>query len=190
MDRIEFGYICELAELMDTYITTNISENEYPIVSVYGNYEIVKTLIESLVMLGNPIGSILELEEFEMSHYNKEFVVYLTEDGVTCEKTWHKDCYYNGGGDISFIYEDCSSKLLSHIDSEVMYEFAIGECEDDEECDCDECQCACTDKEIAIEKDGDMHGFSVNQSGENGWSSYSFYSTDMDLVKTMAKLFE
>ena len=27
-----------------------------------------------------------------------------------------------------------------------------------------------------------MHGFSVNHSGENGWSSYSFYSTDMDLV--------
>ena len=53
--------------------------------------------------------------------------------------------------------------------------------DEDDECGCDECECACK-KDIHVEADGDMHGFSVNHSGENGWSSYSFYSTDMDLV--------
>ena len=94
---------------------------------------------------GNHIGAILELEDYEMSHYDKEYVVYLSEDGVTCEKNRNKDGYYNGGGDISFVHEDCSSKMLSHIDSKVIYEFAVGECDEcydedyeDYDCDCDE----------------------------------------------------
>lgn len=188
LKRVEFDCICELANVMDDYILDNAPTGEYPIVSAYANYEVAKALVEALIMLDNPIGVILELEDYEMSHYDREYVVYLSEDGVTCEKTYHKDGYYNGGGDISFIHEDCNSKLLSHIDSQTICEFGIRS-DEDEECECDECQCACTDKEIAIEKDGDMHGFSVNQSGENGWSSYSFYSTDLNLVNEMAKLF-
>ena len=198
MKRIEFGCICELAAIMDDYIWDNTFEDEYPVVSAYVKCEEAKLLVERLIEFGNPIGAILELEDYEMSHYDKEYVVYLSEDGVTCERNHSKDGYYNGGGDISFVHEDCSSKLLSHIDSEVLYEFAVGECdecydEDYEDCDydCDEC-CGCddtNDKELDIESDDDMHGFSINHSDENGTRSYSFYSTDMDLVEKMAQLF-
>lgn len=200
MKRVEFDCICELANVMDDYILDNAPTGEYPIVSTYANYEVAKALVEALIMLGNPIGAILELEDYEMSHYDKEYVVYLSEDGVTCERNHSKDGYYNGGGDISFVHEDCSSKLLSHIDSKVIYEFAVGECDEcydedyedcDYDCDCDEC-CGCddtNDKELDIESDDDMHGFSINHSDENGTSSYSFYSTDMDLVEKMAQLF-
>ena len=67
-----------------------------------------------------------------------------------------------------------------------MFEVTVGE----EECDCDEC-CGCCecDNELAIKSDDDMHGFSINHSDENGTSSYSFYSTNMDLVEKMAQLF-
>lgn len=200
MKRIEFGCICELAAIMDDYIWDNTFEDEYPVVSAYVKCEEAKLLVERLIEFGNPIGAIIELEDYEMSHYDKEYVVYLSEDGVTCERNHNKDGYYNGGGDISFVHEDCSSKMLSHIDSKVIYEFAIGECdecydEDCEDCDCDfdrdEC-CGCddaNDKELDIESDDDMHGFSINHSDENGTSSYSFYSTDMDLVEKMAQLF-
>lgn len=34
----------------------------------------------------------------------------------------------------------------------------------------------------------DMHGFTVNHTDEYGYSSYSFYSTDLDLVERMSKL--
>ena len=200
MKRIEFGCICELAAIMDDYIWDNSFEDEYLVVSAYVKCEEAKLLVERLIEFGNPIGAIIELEDYEMSHYDKEYVVYLSEDGVTCERNHNKDGYYNGGGDISFVHEDCSSKLLSHIDSKVIYEFAVGECDEyydedyedcDYDCDCDEC-CGCddtNDKELDIESDGDMHGFSVNHSDENGTSSYSFYSTDMDLVEKMAQLF-
>ena len=143
MKRVEFDCVCELASVMNDYILDNSHTDEYPIVSAYANYEVAKALVETLIMLENPIGAILELEDYEMSYYDREYVVYLSTDGVTCEKCHHEGGYYNGGGDISFVHEDCSSKLLSHIDSKVIYEFAVGECdecydEDYEDCDCDE----------------------------------------------------
>lgn len=180
MKRVEFDCICELANVMDDYILDNAPTDEYPIVSAYANYEIAKELVKALIMLDNPIGAILELEDYEMSYYDREYVVYLSEDGVTCEKTYHKDGYYNGGGDISFIHEDCNSKLLSHIDSQTICEFGIRS-DDDEECECDDDNTEITE---------DTHGFTVSNSDKNGYYSYSFYSTDKNLVAEMAKRFK
>ena len=136
MKRIEFEDIYDLAEIMDSYVTSNASEHEYPIISAYVDYKLAKSLVEILISMGNSIGAILELEDYEMSHYDKEYCIYLTEDGITCEKTFNDGSYYNGGGDISYVHEDCNSKLLSHIDSKAIYEFGIDE---DDECGCDEC---------------------------------------------------
>ena len=137
MKRIEFEDIYDLAEIMDSYVTSNVSEHEYPIISAYVDYKLAKSLVEILISMGNSIGAILELEDYEMSHYDKEYCIYLTEDGITCEKTFNDGSYYNGGGDISYVHEDCNSKLLSHIDSKAIYEFGIDE---DDECGCDECE--------------------------------------------------
>lgn len=175
---------------MDDYILGNAPTGEYPIVSAYANYEVAKALVEELIMLENPIGAILELEDYEMSHYDREYVVYLSEDGVTCEKCYHEKGYYNGGGDISFVHEDCNSKLLSHIDSQTICEFGIGSDEDEEECDCDEC-CECQCGEDADIED-DTHGFTVSKSDENGYSSFSFYSSEeltKEDINTLLKRF-
>ena len=137
MERIEFEDIYDLAEIMDSYVTSNVSEHEYPIISAYVDYKLAKSLVEILISMGNSIGAILELEDYEMSHYDKEYCIYLTEDGITCEKIFNDGGYYNGGGDISYVHEDCNSKLLSHIDSKAIYEFGI----DEDECDCSECAC-------------------------------------------------
>ena len=139
MKRIKFEDIYDLAEIMDSYVTSNVSEHEYPIISAYVDYKLAKSLVEILISMGNSIGAILELEDYEMSHYDKEYCVYLTEDGITCEKIFNDGGYYNGGGDISYVHEDCNSKLLSHIDSKTIYEFGI--VEDDCDCDCSECAC-------------------------------------------------
>ena len=137
MERIEFEDIYDLAEIMDSYVTSNVSEHEYPIISAYVDYKLAKSLVEILISMGNSIGAILELEDYEMSHYDKEYCIYLTEDGITCEKTFNDGSYYNGGGDISYVHEDCNSKLLSHIDSKAIYEFGIDE---DDDCSCDDCE--------------------------------------------------
>ena len=197
MKRLEFDCICELANVMDDYILDNAPTGEYPIVSAYANYEVAKALVEALIILDNPIGAILELEDYEMSHYDREYVVYLSEDGVTCEKCYHENGYYNGGGDISFVHEDCNSKLLSHIDSQTICEFGIGSDECEEECDCDECTCRDTDDSesthISRDKDGNPMGFSKTWStvkdGVYCYSSYSHYSSDVDMLRSIASDF-
>ena len=149
MERIEFEDIYDLAEIMDSYVTSNVSEHEYPIISAYVDYKLAKSLVEILISMGNSIGAILELEDYEMSHYDKEYCIYLTEDGITCEKTFNDGSYYNGGGDISYVHEDCNSKLLSHIDSKAIYEFGIDE---DDEYDCSECTCKKDEKPTTTTK--------------------------------------
>ena len=162
MERIEFEDIYDLAEIMDSYVTSNVSEHEYPIISAYVDYKLAKSLVEILISMGNSIGAILELEDYEMSHYDKEYCIYLTEDGITCEKTFNDGSYYNGGGDISYVHEDCNSKLLSHIDSKAIYEFGIDE---DDECECDECAYKKYEKPTTTSKESYfINGKSVDKS--------------------------
>ena len=127
--------------------------------------------------------------DLELDSEDVEYMISVNDDGymVVQPVEYYDDKYFK---DIEYAFVDmdgCVSQvtidaLLDRNVSIVLFGY------DDDECDCDECECACC-KDIHIETDGDMHGFSVNHSGENGWSSYSFYSTDMDLVNEMAKMF-
>ena len=88
---------------------------------------------------------------------------------------------------LTYFYDGLGQKDLSVLEENAESILVFG-FEDD---DCEECKSEDIEKdsELSIEPDGDMHGFSVNRSDDNGYSSYSFYSTDMDLVECMAKLF-
>ena len=71
----------------------------------------------------------------------------------------------------------------------------------EEDCDCDECQCACTDKDtddsesthISRDKHGNPLGFSKTWStvrdGVHCYSSYSHYSSDVDMLRSIASDF-
>ena len=181
MNRLDFDYPFDLADTI-TALLGDI-DDDYPVISVYGKYDVIKDILEDLIASGFSIENEIELQDYDVAHYDKEFVLYLTVNGINVEKIWHDDTYYYGSADISFIHEDCNSKLLSYVDSKTIYEFGYDgdECDDEDECSCDECECTCC-KDVYIETDGDMHGFSVNHSDENGCSSYSFYSTDISLV--------
>lgn len=181
MNRLDFDCPFDLTDTITTLLGD--IDDDYPVISVYGKYDVIKDILEDLIMSGVSIANEIELQDYDVAHYDNEFVLYLTKNGTNIEKTYdiESDAYLSGSADISFIHEDCNSKLIKYVDSKTIYEFGYDE---DDECGCDECdgcECACK-KDIHVEADGDMHGFSVNHSDENGWSSYSFYSTDMDLV--------
>lgn len=161
MKRIDFDCTFDLAEEIISLLD-KINE-DYPVVSVYGGYDVIKYLLEDLIMSGVAISESIELESYVIDHYDKEFVLYLTEDGVSVCKCWKYNGYLNGSGDISFVHEDCNSKLLSHIDSQTICEFGI--CSDGEEdCDCEECCgcCECGDnKELDVKSDDDGYSITV-----------------------------
>lgn len=138
MERLDFNNVCELADIMDGHLQEMIKYgNEYPVVAAYVHYDVAKTLIEGLIWCGYSIAHSIELEDYETSHYDKEFYICLTEEGIDCEKTFAKGHYLAGLADIAFVHEDCNSKILKYTGSDVVYEFGfinkIDDVEDDSE---------------------------------------------------------
>ena len=149
MNRLDFDYPFDLADTI-TALLGDI-DDDYPVISVYGKYDVIKDILEDLIASGVSIANEIELQDYDVAHYNKEFVLYLTTNGVNVEKTYdvESDTYLSGSADISFIHEDCNSKLIKYVDSKTIYEFGYDE---DDECDCDECD----------ECDGCEEGFTIN----------------------------
>ena len=137
MNRLDFDCPFDLADTI-TALLGDI-DDDYPVISVYGKYDVIKDILEDLIASGVSIANEIELQDYDVAHYDKEFVLYLTTNGVNVEKTYdvESDTYLSGSADISFIHEDCSSKLIKYVDSKTIYEFGYDE---DDECDCDECE--------------------------------------------------
>lgn len=146
MNRLDFDCPFDLADTI-TALLGDI-DDDYSVISVYGKYDVIKDILEDLIMSGVSIANEIELQDYDVSYYDKEFVLYLTTNGVNVEKTYdvESDTYLSGSADISFIHEDCNSKLIKYVDSKTIYEFGYDE---DDECDCDEC-------------DGCEEGFTIN----------------------------
>ena len=165
MNRLDFDYPFDLADTI-TALLGDI-DDDYPVISVYGKYDVIKNILEDLIMSGVSIANEIELQDYDVAHYDKEFVLYLTKNGVNVEKTWNDDTYYYGSADISFIHEDCNSKLIKYVDSKTIYEFGYDEDECDGDCSCDECECACKndEKPVATSKESYfINGKSVDKS--------------------------
>jgi len=135
MNRLDFDCPFDLADTI-TALLGDI-DDDYPVISVYGKYDVIKDILEDLIASGVSIANEIELQDYDVAHYDKEFVLYLTKNGTNVEKTYdvESDTYLSGSADISFIHEDCSSKLIKYVDSKTIYEFGYDE---DDECDCDE----------------------------------------------------
>ena len=147
MNRLDFDCPFDLTDTI-TALLGDI-DDDYPVISVYGKYDVIKDILEDLIMSGVSIANEIELQDYDVAHYDNEFVLYLTTNGVNVEKTYEveSDTYLSGSADISFIHEDCSSKLIKYVDSKTIYEFGYDE---DDECDCDECD------------DSEEEGFTIN----------------------------
>ena len=148
MNRLDFDCPFDLTDTI-TALLGDI-DDDYPVISIYGKYDVIKDILEDLIMSGVSIANEIELQDYDVAHYDKEFVLYLTKNGTNVEKTYNveSDAYLSGSADISFIHEDCNSKLVKYVDSKTIYEF--GYYEDEDECECDDCE------------DSEEEGFTIN----------------------------
>lgn len=131
MERLEFDYDYDLVDKIETLLTD--IEGDCPLISVYGKYDVIKTILEDLITDSFSIANEIELEDYDVSYYDKEFVLYVTEDGVNVEKIYYDDKYLYCGGNISFVHEDCSSALLKYLESDKIYEFGYDDENEDED---------------------------------------------------------
>lgn len=119
--------------------------------------------------------------------------------------------------EIAYVFEDCNSRILQNIKDAYIFEVEYDD-EDDFECNGDCANCRLNEdledyedgldtlKNIkpkseyvkhghkpsteSIKMDDDMKGFSIATSDDYGYSSFSFHSTDKNLVKEMLKIYK
>lgn len=213
MKRLEFNTLpaSELLEAMvGTFDLWDAGDDDYPVITAYGKYDVIKELLEEFIANGFEISGDICLETLDSTGYEKEFALYLTEDGVSVCKIFEDGRYLNEYPDVAFVHEDCNSKLLKNIESKMIFEFAFDdELEDDydesccDDCDCYECDNRLRSKDnkcdesvpkkyVGYSKDdnGDLHGFTVSKSDADSYMSYSLYTSDKLSLRDIQSLMQ
>ena len=134
VDTIKYDGAFEIVEAVDRVMKT--IEDDYPVVNIYAKYDAIKEIFKAFICLDYDINGLVELSHFEYDGYDKEYVLGVTEDGVTLEKIYddEDERYLYSECDVAFVHEECSSKLLlEYINSDIYVTL--------EECgECDECE--------------------------------------------------
>lgn len=183
-------------------------------VSAICHYELATAIAEELVREGCNI-DFAEIYSYEYNCYDREYAVTVHADHeenifVSVDPLYRDDKYLFHYSDVIYVHQDCNSKLLKHVDAEELYEFAVGEL-DEEDTDKDEMCCDCceecedTDDEddniithhsdsvtVSRDKFGNPTGFTKSCFMDNGdgisqYSSYSYYCNDEDILRDMAR---
>lgn len=193
----------------------NISD----IITLDATEEIVDIFLESLEMTDKTTGIIAnkELVEYAMGEAlaqdwinvrrvdieleDLEYMLSVDDDGdlVVQPVSGFNDKYFSSmetvyismDGDVS---QDVIDNCIGRDVNVILFGY-------DDECDCDECQCDCADKDtddsesthISRDKHGNPLGFSKTWStvrdGVHCYSSYSHYSSDVNMLRSIASDF-
>lgn len=175
-------------------------ENGYASVSFVGKYEDARVLIKELLIDNDETFiTCADIEPNGLYSYNKEYIVSLdNEMNVWVEKAYDEDdkCYIWVGDDCVLVADDCNSALLKSIDSKEVYEVSY---DLDEPYGCDENCKHCSDgheviTRVATDDNGKLRGFekswSTEEDGIHYHSTYTYYSNNEDMLKTMMNNFD
>lgn len=208
MEKLVFNDISNLANLMIDIDKKDVS------VSVLAKYDISKQLLAELCKCGASILS-LSIHDIGYDGYDREFEISILNNEIICSEVYDEEDhrYFECGADITLIHEDCNSRLISKVESEKVYEFELfcnGDCE---HCDHDDNDDFFTDELIDLWENNDVcdddygddykccdeddecnlpgftRSWSSNEDGVFTSLSYSFHSTDKDLVNRKKKEF-
>ena len=108
-------------------------------VCVIAKYEEAKEIIRNLVMIGYGIAEIDDLADVDCDNYDDEYEIVLLKDEIYCEPLKRKNGYLYVEDNITFLLDNCSSKVIPFIKSPVAYEVHLcGDCEGCDGCDDEE----------------------------------------------------
>ena len=200
MKRIVFEDVHELSVEM-LHDALNFSD----CVSAVCHYEIATTLLSELIQSEVSIGQ-LDISDYEWNGYDKEYVVSLMDGNVYCSPAYgmKKDGYSHNSyletyADIMYVHQDCNSKILKYIDCDKIFEFAVEEFDESDDCE-EECLDNSDDitthhsdfVTVSRDKFGNPTGFSKSWFRDDGdgisqYSSYSYYCNDRDRLRSLAR---
>ena len=176
--------ICPLCDdIIDEYSTLRRYEN----LSIYAPSYIAREILGRLLDEIEDLWVDADSENELLYKDNNEVLITIAYDGMIFVEEAKVNGIVKSNEDCSltYFYDGLGQKDLSILEENAESILVFGFEYDD----CEGCKSEEENTELDIKSDGDMHGFSVNRSDENGYSSYSFYSDNMELVECMAKLF-
>ena len=81
-------------------------------------------------------------ERIDWDGYDDEYILSMNHDGIWIEKFKRENGYLTDESTITYILDNCSSKVIPYCKGKNVYEVTVGIDEDD--CECDDCsECAC-----------------------------------------------
>lgn len=206
MKRMIFEDVHELSTVM-LYDALNLSD----CVSAICHYEMATALLSEIIQADVPIGQI-DICDYEWSGYDKEYAVTIMDGNVYCSPLfgmkkdgYSRDGYLESYADIAYFHQDCNSKLLSRLECDKAYEFAVDELDEIDDYE-DTCSCCerYTDSDddivthhsdsvtVSRNKYGVPTGFTKSWSRDNGngvtqYSSYTYYCNNENILRSLAK---
>jgi hypothetical protein len=166
-------------------ILYRLDNNDETFTSVIGTYAGIRAFIKELMAYDEVDFDSLVISDPEYENYYDAYVVDIrSNDGeilFCCEPAKRDGKYINFMGDVLYLLDGVKQAVLNTCEYDEMYFVIIGE--DEYENDCNECCVECSKTE-----NGDIHGFTVSKSDDNGYYSFSFYSSDVlgdDTVRRM-----
>lgn len=169
--------------------------DEYSDVSIIAKFEEAKEIVAHCICMDcDPYA--IELIHPEFNNYHDEYIISITNidghDSVFCEPMFVNGKYLNSESSINYVMDNCSSKVLKHCTDGVTIEVCVGL---EETCNDVTSQDSSTSESVHISRNesgvplGFSKTWSTNKNGLNCYSSYSHYSDDLELLKSIASEF-
>ena len=127
-------FSCAVADKFD-----RLNKGNFEDIAVIAKPDEIKEIFKELVCMGYDICNIT-YEHIDWDGYDDEYILSMNHDGIWLEKFKREDGkYLTDESTITYILDNCSSKVIPQCRGKIVYEVTVGIDEDE----CDECECAC-----------------------------------------------
>ena len=163
MRNLYFDDFEDLAcDIADTYDSLDYDDEED--IAIIAKYEEAKEIIAELSCIGYSLESI-RMSRPEWENYHEEYLISLNNDGIWCEEMKSDGKYLPDESTITYILDNCSSKVIPYCKGKIVFEVTVGIDGDECECDCSECACKTDEKPTTTSKESYfINGKSVDKS--------------------------
>ena len=124
---------CDIADKFD-----ELNKEEFEDISVIAKPDEVKEIFKELVCIGYDICNII-YERIDWDGYDDEYILSMNHEGIWIEKFKRENGYYEDESTITYILDNCSSKVIPYCKGKIVFEVSVGA--DEDGCDCSECAC-------------------------------------------------
>ena len=125
-------FSCVIADKFDELYKENFED-----IAVIAKPDEAKEIFKELVCMGYDICNIT-YERIDWDGYDDEYILSMNHNGIWLEKFKREDGkYLTDESTITYILDNCSSKVIPYCKGNTVYEVTVGK--EDDECGCDEC---------------------------------------------------